>query len=175
MILKLAYYGDPILRKKALRVENIDDEIKQLVEDMTETMFANNGIGLAAPQVHRSLALFITSIPEYREDGSHIDGPIEVYINPRLIIYSDRQEVHSEGCLSIPKLYGEVSRPNQIVIEAMNLQGLLIKKELSGLEARCCLHENDHLNGVLFIDRIRGKERQQMEDTLRQIKSRYKK
>lgn len=175
MILKLAYYGDPILRQKALRIESIDDEIKQLIEDMVETMFAQNGIGLAAPQVHRSLALFITSIPDYHEDGSYTDGPIEVYINPRLISYSTQEEIHSEGCLSIPKLYGEVCRPNHIVIEAMNQNGIVIRKELSGLEARCCLHENDHLNGVLFIDRIRGKERQQMEGALRQIKSRYKK
>lgn len=174
MILKLAYYGDPILRQKALRIGDIDDEIKQLVEDMAETMFAQNGIGLAAPQVHRSLALFITSIPEYREDGSHIDGPVEVYINPRLISCSEEEEIHSEGCLSIPKLYGEVCRPNHIVIEAMNLHSIVVRKELSGLEARCCLHENDHLNGVLFVDRIRGKERQQMEGALRQIKSRYK-
>lgn len=174
MILPLAYYGNPILRQKGSIVPTIDADIHKLVEDMVQTMQANDGIGIAAPQVSRSLAIFITQIPEYREDGSHIAGPVKVYINPKLINCSQLQEQHSEGCLSIPKVYGNVSRPIHIVIEAENLQGQRFQEQLSGLEARCCLHENDHINGVLFIDRIRGKERQQMEEALRKIKQLHK-
>jgi peptide deformylase len=174
MILKLAYYGNPILRKKVVHVDSIDDNLRQLVADMQETMHANNGIGLAAPQVCRSVAVFITCVPEYREDGSYVDGPLEVYINPRIISLSKQEELHSEGCLSIPKLYGDVSRPIAIEIEATNLEGTSFTKQLSGLEARCCLHENDHLNGVLFIDRIRGEERKRLEPDLRRIKNHYK-
>jgi peptide deformylase len=173
MKLSLAYYGDPILRKKGSPVVEINDEIRQLVADMIETMEANNGIGLAAPQVHRSLALFITSVPLEGPDDTSIPGTLRVFINPKIISYSKEQWECSEGCLSIPLLYGSVNRPLKVTVQATDLDGREFIQEFEGLEAHAVMHENDHINGVLFIDRIRGKERKELEPQLREVKKKY--
>jgi peptide deformylase len=173
MKLPLAYYGNPILRKKGAKVESITDEIRSLVSDMIETMNESNGIGIAAPQVHRSLALFITSPPVEGQDGVYHPGTPKVYINPMIIAHGDDSWVHDEACLSIPKVRGEVERPKMIKIQAMDLNGVIFEEELYGWDARVFLHENDHINGVLFIDRIKGKKRKEMEPSLREIKKKY--
>jgi peptide deformylase len=170
MKLSLAYYGDPILRKKTKRVAEITQEIKDLVADMIETMHVYKGIGLAAPQVHRDLAIFITYVPQEQPDGKWIPGPLKVFINAKVLSISEEEEIRSEGCLSMPKLYGEVSRPVKIKIQATDLEGKQFEEELQGLDARCFLHENDHINGVLFIDRIFGKARKDLEPKLKEIK-----
>lgn len=174
MKLPIAYYGNPILRKKAARVETITDEIRQLVKDMEETMHALDGIGLAAPQIKHSLALFITYVSQdeagNEADEEDIPPVVRVYINPKIIEYSQEEGSRDEGCLSIPLIYGNVIRPRHIKIEATDLEGNLFTKTLSDLPARNFLHENDHINGVLFIDRIRGKEREEIDKSLRKIK-----
>ncbi len=171
MKLPLAYYGDPILRKKAVPIKNITPEIKQLVADMIETMDETKGIGIAAPQVHHSLAIFVTRTPVEQEDGSFIDGPIvRVFINPKIQGYSQEVEEDSEGCLSIPRLYGEVIRPIKISVQATDLDGNTFTEDFTNLAARIIMHENDHINGVLFIDRMHGKERKELEPKLREIK-----
>ena len=170
MRLPLAYFGNPVLRKKATRVEGIDEEIRQLVIDMVETMNAEKGIGLAAPQIHRSLALFIIQVPQDGPDDTCIPGQLYVFFNPKIISYSREQSECSEGCLSIPKVYGRVNRPLKVTIEATDLEGKRFTQEFLGLEARAVMHENDHINGVLFIDRLKGKERQDLEPALRQIR-----
>jgi peptide deformylase len=173
MKLELAYLGNPILRKKCKPIASITDEIRLLVEDMVETLIAHNGIGLAAPQVKKNLRLFITAVPTELPDGEWEKGELLVFINPEIIKYSEQKEIRQEGCLSIPKLYGDVERPESIRIRATDLDGNFFEKEFNGLQARCCLHENDHINGVLYIDRIRGKERKDMEPKLREIKKRF--
>ncbi|NGX42644.1 MAG: Peptide deformylase [Chlamydiae bacterium] len=173
MKLPLAYYGDPMLRKKGVAVEVIDDEIRQLVRDMVDTMIEHNGIGLAAPQVHRSLDIFITAAPNKQPDGSWKPGELRVFINTKILFVSEEKESTSEGCLSIPTLYAEVVRPVKIRIHATDLDGNEFEEEFSGLEARDILHENDHVNGVLFVDRIQGKERKEIEPKLREIKKTY--
>lgn len=174
MKLPLAYYGNPILRKKGERVSAITPELLQLVANMEETMFAHDGIGLAAPQVNKSLALFITNVPTHvEEEDKWIPGQTFVFINPKILEYSDEQWQRGEGCLSIPGLYASISRPVRIKVEATDLNGNTFVEEFSGLQARAIMHENDHINGVLFIDRIRGKEREEMEQTLRQIKKKF--
>src|ERR1700733_734328 len=157
MKLPLAYYGDPILRKKTVPVLELNEEIRQLVADMVETMRASNGVGLAAPQIHRSLSIFITCVPQEQPDGKWIPGKLRVFINPKILSVTKETEVHSEGCLSIPKIYGEVERPFKVTVRATDLNGYTFEEEFSGLEACCVLHENDHINGVLFVDRIYGK------------------
>lgn len=174
MRLPLAYYGDPVLRKKGNRVNEINDELRQLVDDMIETVKAENGIGLAAPQVHQSLALFITHVPIKQTDETWDEGPFKVFLNPKILSYSNEFWTSSEGCLSIPKLYGDVERPIKIVVEYTDMEGNRITEEFSGLEARCVMHENDHINGTLFIDRISSKARKEMEPSLREIKKKYK-
>jgi len=170
MKLRLAYYGDPILRKKCERIEEITDELKQLVKDMEETMNAHDGIGLAAPQVHRSIALFIVNIPKQVGPNEWVPGRTHVFINPKILDYSEEEWLRGEGCLSIPDVYGTVNRPLKIKVEATDINGKQFVEEFSGTEARAILHENDHINGVLFIDRVRGKERQEIEHALRLLK-----
>lgn len=175
MHLPLAYYGDPVLRKKCERVTNFDDKLKQLVKDMEETMNVHDGVGLAAPQVHISLALFITNVPIQIEPDKWKPGITRVFINPRILEYSQEEWLRGEGCLSIPNVFGTVSRPLRIKIEAYDLEGKLFTDELSGMDARAFMHENDHINGVLFIDRIKGKEKEEIEAELREIKKKYAK
>lgn len=173
MILKLAYYGDPVLRKKCEPIKEVTDEIRQLVSDMVETMEANNGIGLAAPQVHRSLRLFITRVPTEDEEGKEVQGELLVFINPEIIEVSEEISEMSEGCLSIPKLHGNVGRPYKTIVRAMDLEGNLFTQEFVDLNSHCVLHENDHINGVLFIDRVHGKERKELEPKLRVVKKEF--
>ncbi|MCB1111053.1 MAG: peptide deformylase [Chlamydiia bacterium] len=173
MKLPLAYYGHPILRKKASPVEEINEEIKQLVEDMIETMVASNGIGIAAPQVKRSLRIFITQCPIPGEDEEWVEGTLRVYINPEIISISDEGTVMEEGCLSIPKVHGDVARPYRTVVRALDIDGNPFEIEVTGLESHCVLHENDHINGVLFIDRMEKTARQELEPELRNVKKEY--
>jgi peptide deformylase len=174
MKLPLAYFGDAVLRRKASPVLQINQEIKELVENMRDTLVASgNGIGLSAPQVHRSLRLFITHVPVEDENGESNPGVFRVFINPKIISISEDVWIRDEGCLSIPGLYGQVIRPCTVVVEAQDLEGKLFTEAFTGLEGRCILHENDHINGVLFIDRIRGRERELLEEPLKKIKKKY--
>ncbi len=176
MLLPLAYYGDQVLRKKSVRIDEINDELRQLVLDMVETMRAHNGMGLAAVQVSKPIAMFITQQPVFNpETKQWEDGPLKVYINPRLVDPSKEICEESEGCLSLPGIRGNVARPVSITVEATDLEGNRFTEHLTGYEARCIMHENDHLNGILYIDRITGKQRQLMEPVLTKIKKKHKK
>ncbi len=171
MKLPLAYYGDPILRKKAKRVNEITPELYQLLHDMYETMIANNGWAIAAPQVHQGIALFILCIPRKGEDGKYIPPEkVKVYINPKILWKSDELMTVEDGCLSIPQLRGIVSRAYRIKIEATDLEGNRFEEELWDYEAFGAQHEFDHLRGVLFIDHIQDeKERKALNSKLRAI------
>ncbi|MEI8125440.1 MAG: peptide deformylase [Parachlamydiaceae bacterium] len=175
MKLPLAYYGAPILRKKCKRVDKINDELRQLIHDMEETMMSLDGIGIAAPQVHHDLALFLVRVPKETESGEPEEEQTMVFINPKILEHSEEHWFRGEGCLSIPKVYGTVERPLRIKVEATDLNGSQFVHEYSDLEARAIMHENDHINGVLFIDRVQGKERQELDSALRAIKKKYAK
>lgn len=177
MQLPLAYYGDPILRKKTTQIKEINDEIRELVVNMTDTMRANDGIGLAAPQIHCSIALFITEVPIVDADDPEKweAGPLRVFINPKIISYSEEKWDRGEGCLSIPGIYGEVLRPVRITVQAMDLTGEVFEEEFTWLAARAVMHENDHINGTLFIDRLSSQERKSLEHKLHEVKKRYSK
>jgi peptide deformylase len=171
MKLKLSYWDNPILRKKCRPIEEITDEIKQLVSDMIETMDANRGVGLAAPQVGKDLRLFVLRNTKEDREGKLILTDPEVYINPILSQPSEQTEIMQEGCLSF--LHLDISRPYSITVQAMDLQGLTFTKKLQGFNARVVMHENDHINGKLFIDRIPLKERTQIEPILKELKKKY--
>jgi peptide deformylase len=173
MKIPLAYYGDPVLRTKTKPVEEITDEIAQLIQDMFETMHAHNGIGLAAPQVHLSISLFVCQVPVEQEDGSYAEGIKRVFINPKILSISDETYTQEEGCLSIPGIYGDVERPLSIKVSAQDLNGEFFEQEFHGLEARCILHENDHINGVLFLDRMKKNDRKALSDGLKTVKKKY--
>jgi peptide deformylase len=174
MLLTIRYYGDPMLRKKGQRVAEITEEIRSLVASMTETMEHYNGIGLAAPQVGRDLSLFILRDYMIDEQGRFlgIAPEVKVFINPELCFVSKQTDVDEEGCLSVPKLKADVERPYSIIIEATNLLGERFREELSGYNARVRLHENDHINGTLFVDRLSPREKKRVEPLLRALKKR---
>ncbi len=161
--LRVIKYGNPILRMKALRVKKIDASIRKLADDMILTMQVDGGVGLAAPQVAQSLALLVVDHRLIFEDGVPT-----AYINPE-IITAEGESVIEEGCLSVPEIREEVKRPEIITLRYQNLEGEAREKRLDGLLARVLQHEIDHLNGVLFIDRISPLKRQLLKKELKAI------
>ena len=142
-IRKIREYGDEILRKKAREVEFVDEKIRELIEDMIETMHKYNGVGLAAPQV--GILKRVVVIDLYDDNG-----PISL-INPKIVKQKGKQEVE-EGCLSFPNQYAKLIRPEEVVAEALNENGEKIKIKAKGLLAQAICHELEHLDGILFID-----------------------
>lgn len=173
-VLPLAYYDDPILRKKTELITEITEDIKKLIEEMKETMDACNGIGLAAPQVHHSIRLFIIREPTNKElDKNKVQwGEVKVFINPKISSPSKKTWRESEGCLSIPNVYADVERPQEITVEYMNIEGKFLKQRLSGWEARVVLHEYDHINGILFIDHLGQQEAEKLTPFLENLRKR---
>ena len=143
-VLEIKKAGDPILRQIAEPVAKIDRKIKKILDEMTETMYQAEGIGLAAPQVGISLRIVVIDV------GQEL---IEL-INP-VIIEADGSATEPEGCLSVPGMYGEVERCTSVIVEGLNRTGKKVRISASGLLARALQHEIDHLNGVLFIDRAK--------------------
>ncbi len=155
-------------------MEKITDEIRKLASDMIETMDKSNGIGLAAPQVGKELRLFVLRnyIPD--AEGKLTLSEPHVFINPKLFSPSAEMVEEEEGCLSVPGIKCFVTRPVRITIEATDLEGNLFREELEGYNARVRMHENDHINGTLFIDRIDEKTRREIEPALRALKKNLK-
>jgi peptide deformylase len=143
-ILDILVYPDPRLRKVAEPVNNVDDEIRQLVSDMTETMYDANGIGLAATQVDVHLQVIVMDISDSR------DQPI-VLINPQ-VLEKDGEQEYDEGCLSVPEYYAPVKRAESIKISALDAEGEIFQLDAEGLLAVCIQHEMDHLQGKVFVD-----------------------
>lgn len=139
--------GDETLRKKCREITTIDCRIQELIDDMFQTMYENNGVGLAAAQVGVLRRLFVADI----KDGS----PPLVAINPK-IVAADGYQCGTEGCLSIPGKWGEVERPQKIVLEALDRQGKPYRLDAEGFLAICVCHEADHLDGILFKDKVKG-------------------
>lgn len=137
--------GDEILRKKSREVEVVDDKIRQILEDMVETLHSYNGVGLAGPQIGILKRLVIIDLYDDK-------GPIKL-VNPKIIKQKGEQEVE-EGCLSFPNQYAKIIRPAEIVIEALDENGKKIKIKGEGLLAQAISHELDHLDGTLFVDKI---------------------
>jgi peptide deformylase len=173
MQLKIYHYNHPILRKRCEPVLEITDEIRKLVADMIETMDQNDGVGLAAPQVGHSIRLFVIRTYIYdAEHGWSLSEPT-VYINPKLSQPGQQLLRDSEGCLSFPGLRLEVVRPDRITVEAMDLEGRTFVEEYEGYNARVRMHENDHINGVLYIDRVDAHTRREIEPHLRSLKKKF--
>lgn len=137
--------GDEILRKKSREVEAVDEKILQILDDMIETMHKYNGVGLAGPQIGILKRLVVIDLYDDK-------GPI-ILINPKIIEQKGEQEVE-EGCLSFPNKFAKIIRPEKVKIEALNEDGKTIKIKAEGLLAQAIVHEIDHLDGILFIDKI---------------------
>jgi len=173
--LPIHYYGHPILRTHCKPIEEITDEIRELVLDMMYTMDQNNGIGLAAPQIGYPIRLFVLRNYIEKADGHLGVSEPKAYINPKLHSPSQETWQDEERCLSLPGIGGTVERPISIIVEATDLSGTQFIEEVTGLNARVRMHENDHLNGVLLIDRVLPHERKLLDPFLRQIKKKYNK
>jgi len=178
MKLSILQYGDPILRAKGKRVDKIDNRIRELAQNMIETMHAANGVGLAAQQVGESLQLTVLDVSQVEDrpstmklNGKDIDPknamPL-VLINPEIELRSET-EVGIEGCLSFPEITGDIERAKFAVVRAENLEGETIEIETSGLLARAIQHELDHLNGILFIDRMSSAAKVSLSSRLKRL------
>ncbi|HAS79754.1 MAG TPA: peptide deformylase [Fusobacteriaceae bacterium] len=145
MIYEIRTYGDPVLRNKNEDVKKIDDNIREILDNMVETMREISGIGLAAPQAGINLRLFVVEAEE---------GVVKKVINPEFIEYSKEIIDYEEGCLSVPGIHKKVKRPESLKVKYLNEKGEKVEEELDNLWARAFQHENDHLEGILFVDKI---------------------
>jgi peptide deformylase len=148
---------NPVLRKKARNVTVFDADLQNLIDDMIETMREASGVGLAGPQVNQSLRLTVVeTLPENDDEGDAVEGSRELYvlINPEIVWKSRKMVERIEGCLSIPGWVGEVSRHEGIRVRALDRNGKKIKLRLTDWSARIVQHEVDHLDGILYIDRL---------------------
>ena len=158
-MLQILEFPDPRLRTVAKPVTDFDDELKQLIDDMFETMYEAQGIGLAATQVNVHKRLLVIDLSENK------DSP-QVFINPDFEVIDDEPAEYDEGCLSVPGFYETVVRPASIRVRAQNPQGEHFELEASGLLATCIQHEIDHLNGKLFVDYLSALKRNRIRSKL---------
>ena len=153
-LLPIVEVPDPRLRQISSPVEKVDDEVRALIADMFETMYAAPGIGLAAIQVGVAKRILVIDLQEPEEEGGEPVRDPRVFINPEILEHSDHEVPYTEGCLSVPDQYAEVDRPDRIRARWLELDGKVREEEIEGLLATCLQHEMDHLNGVLFIDHL---------------------
>ncbi|HEX6334918.1 MAG TPA: peptide deformylase [Flavisolibacter sp.] len=179
MILPIVAYGHPILRKVAAEVQEGDPSLQKLIEDMWETMYVSNGVGLAAPQVNRDLRLFVMDSAqifanmddEEKKEAGYPDAPgiKQAFINPRVVEEHGDDWAYNEGCLSIPKIREDVYRAEEVTITYQDDQFRQHTKTFTGITARIILHEYDHIEGRLFIDYLSPLKRKLMKRKLEDI------
>ena len=145
---------DPVLRQISTPVETIDDELRELVENMFDTMYAAPGIGLAAVQVGVPKRLLVIDLQECEDEDSEPVRDPRVFINPEILETSETTRPYQEGCLSVPDQYAEVLRPDRVRARWLDRDGTQQERWIDGLLAVCLQHEIDHLNGILFIDHL---------------------
>ncbi|MFN3725761.1 MAG: peptide deformylase [Allosphingosinicella sp.] len=161
-ILPIVEVPDPRLRQISKPVDQVDDDLRRLIEDMFDTMYAAPGIGLAAIQVGVPKRVLVIDLQEQEgEDGEPIRDP-RVFINPEILETSDHEVPYNEGCLSVPEMYAEVDRPDRIRARWLDREGTQKEEEITGLLAVCLQHEMDHLNGILFIDHLSRLKREML-------------
>ena len=183
MKLSIVQYGEPVLRAKGARVDKIDHRVRELAQDMIETMHAAHGIGLAAQQVGEPLQLTVLDVSQVEDrpstmklNGENVDPksvmPI-VLINPEITLGS-QTELGLEGCLSFPEITGDIERSISATVRAEDLDGNEIEIEATGLLARAIQHEVDHLNGILFIDRMSSAAKAALSSKLKRLQKQTK-
>ena len=183
MILEIVKYGNPVLRAKGARIEKINPEIKTLIADMFETMYAAAGVGLAAQQVGRPLQLTVIDVRGVKDRPSmlQLDGkPADVaaympvvLINPEIRPFGE-PDMGAEGCLSFPEVYSDIARPDSVEVKALNAEGQPVHFIAGGLLSRVVQHETDHLNGILFIDRMTSSAKAEVKGELETLQQQTK-
>ena len=181
MILEITQFGNPVLRKKCRAIEQVDDALLEFAQNMIETMVDAEGVGLAAPQVNEDIRMAVVDVSHDPECVSFLkvngeDAKMEdvmplVFINPKLELDGPK-ESESEGCLSIHDIRANVRRPTMVQATLPQLDGSVIELETDGLLARAIQHEVDHLNGILFVDRISAAAKVSIKRKLRRLGSR---
>lgn len=156
---------DPILKQRSEAVAEVDDELRALMDDMLETMYAAPGIGLAAIQIGVPRRVIVMDISK-EEDGKEP----RFFVNPEIVWSSDELFTYEEGCLSVPEVYDEVERPARVRLTYLNYKGERVEEEAEGLFAVCIQHEMDHLEGVLFIDHLSRLKREQAVKKVKKLK-----
>ncbi|HET9886877.1 MAG TPA: peptide deformylase [bacterium] len=164
-IREIRLLGDPVLRERATAIEAIDEEVRQLARDLEDTLAKADGVGLAAPQIGVGRRILLAAPPPANEGDP--PPPSRIYVNPEVVESFGPAAAAEEGCLSIPGIYEVVKRPPRVRIKAIDLEGREIDEILEGIPARILQHEIDHLNGVLFIDRIGPMRRALLKNKLR--------
>lgn len=149
---EIVLWGDPVLRRRADEVEAVDDALRTLIDDMFETMYKAEGVGLAGPQIGISRRVIVVDV---REEGKQ---PFAM-VNPRVVDASKELERAEEGCLSMPGLAAAVERPARVIVEGLDRDGQPLRVEGDELLGRCLQHEIDHLDGILFVDRVSALQR----------------
>jgi len=163
--LRLRYYGDPVLRKKAEPVASITPEIRELIAGLFDTMYRQRGIGLAAPQVGVPKRIFVVDV-----EGADGERAKLALVNPRLLLWTG-SVIAEEGCLSIPGIHADVKRHAEVTFEGLDEKGAPVTVRAEGLLARALQHELDHLDGVLFIDRLSAIRRKLLEPKLARMQA----
>ena len=180
MIREIVIYGDPVLRKKGKQIDKITEEIRTLAEDMIETMHDAHGVGLAAQQVGESIQLTVVDVSDAENrpsrmwiDGQEVDPkdhmPL-ILINPQLEL-SRETEIGPEGCLSFPEITADITRAERVTVKALDVDGKPVSFEAEGLLSRAVQHETDHLNGILFIDRMSSAAKATLGSKLKKLAS----
>jgi peptide deformylase len=152
MILPITLYGDPVLRKVAENIDMKYEGLSELIENMFESMYKAEGVGLAAPQVGLSIRIFVVDLSPLEKDEPSLIGFRKAFINAKIVERSGEEELMEEGCLSIPGIHEEVYRKNHIRIQYLDSDGIQRDEEYNGYTARVLQHEYDHLDGVMFTD-----------------------
>jgi peptide deformylase len=163
MVYPIVKLGDPVLEKKAATITEFDDELRKLVDDMFDSMYAAHGVGLAAPQIGVSKRIAVIDVTFKEDPAAKI-----VLVNPE-IVHTEGRQTSSEGCLSIPEFREKVTRPMKVTVRAQNLKGDTIEVEGEELLARALLHETDHLNGKLYISHVSTLKRDLIKRRIRKL------
>jgi peptide deformylase len=154
MILPIYVYGTPVLRKKSINVDKDYPHLNEFIADLWETMYKSDGVGLAAPQVGKSIRIFVIDPSALDEEDESLKTMKQTFVNARIIEESGEDFIYQEGCLSLPTIREDVSRPSKVKIQFYDENWQYYEKEYDGLMARVVQHEYDHLEGNLFIDKI---------------------
>lgn len=165
--MQIVHYPHPTLRRKSVTIKRVDAELRKAIHQMFDLMYAHKGVGLAANQVDLPLRVFVMNLAGKQGEGEEL-----VFINPVISFPKGTSEAE-EGCLSIPGVYGKVIRPERVKIQAYSLRGEEINQEVDGLFARCVQHETDHLDGVLFPDRMNELARESIMDDLADFEAEF--
>ena len=184
MVLSVVKYGSPVLRRKGARIDTITPEIETLIEDMFDTMHAARGVGLAAQQIGKALQLTVIDVTGIEDRPSTLElngktADVEAFM-PLVLINPEVRPVGApvsgpEGCLSFPEIYSDITRPESVDVTALDRRGNNIQFRCGGLLARAVQHETDHLNGILFIDRMTREDKEELKPELEKIQYNTKK